>query len=176
MPLIDAEKRRAYARKWYKANLEKKKAYAKKWSEMNPGKRRAITQRWLERNSGRARASVTAYVSSAKGRERVLWYSAKQRAAAKGLEFSLTKAWIQTRLATGRCEVTGLPFNWDGRRRDGAMNGAFSPSIDRRDVTKGYAASNCRVVIWALNCALGQWGDEVFATVAKAYAESEWLK
>lgn len=133
-------------------------------------------RKYAERHVGRVKARVKAYVSSPKGRERVLWHSAKQRAASKGLEFSLTKAWIQERLASGRCEVTSLPFNWDSRRRDGAMNGAFSPSIDRRDITKGYTPANCRVVVWALNCALGQWGDEVFTVVAKAYAESEWLR
>lgn len=131
---------------------------------------------WRKRNPELARKRVREYQCSARGRERILWHSAKARALAKGLEFSLTREWIQDRLILGCCELTGLPFSWGTRRGDGQMNGAFSPSIDRRDITKGYTPENCRVVVWALNCALGQWGEEVFAVVAKAYTESGWLR
>lgn len=116
------------------------------------------------------------YMNTAKGRAKTLWLAARQRAEQKGVVFSLPFAWVHERVQTGRCEVTGLPFNLEERRTKTSTGGPYTPSIDRRDPVKGYTPENCRVILWALNCALGQWGDEVFTVIAKAYAESEWLR
>lgn len=69
--------------------------------------------------------------------------------------------------AAGRCEVTGIQFDdsreWTGRRRP------FAPSLDRIDSTKGYVAGNVRLVCLIVNCALGDFGDDAFERMARAY-------
>lgn len=37
------------------------------------------------------------------------------------------------------------------------------------DSTKGYTPSNCRVVLWAMNMALSEWGEGAYARIAEAY-------
>lgn len=120
-------------------------------------------------------ANTQRYHMTPNGRAKMLWHAAKRRAQDKQLPFDLSFEWVLERVKTGCCEVTALPFNLE-ERRTGSMNAPYAPSIDRRDSTRGYTPDNCRMVVWALNMALGQWGDEVFAVVAKAFAESEWLR
>lgn len=126
----------------------------------------------------KARQSVNnaRWYATPHGRAKSLWHAAKRRADAKGIAFSLTTEWVLSRLKTGRCEVTDLPFEMQTIGTGMAANAPFSPSIDRIDSLKGYEPDNCRVVIWALNVALGQWGEKVFSVVAKAYISWEWLR
>jgi len=81
-------------------------------------------------------------------------YMAKNRAKAKRLPFDLTPEWVEERLSRGVCEVSGLPFELGsfGRKHP------YAPSLDRIDSTKGYTPDNCRVVLWAVNAGLMEWG------------------
>lgn len=56
----------------------------------------------------------------------------------------------------GHCQVSGIKFYLSGEPRH-----PFSPSIDRRDSTKGYTVENCRLVSLIANVALSNWGDDV---------------
>jgi hypothetical protein len=97
-----------------------------------------------------------------------LWRGARERANKKGIEFTLTREWVLKRLATGVCEATGIRFNSEtfiGRC------GPYSPSIDRIDSSKGYTPDNCRMICWALNMGLSEWGEEVYLDIAKAFIE-----
>ena len=49
----------------------------------------------------------------------------------------------------------------------------IAPSIDRRLSAGGYAPDNVRLVCVAVNFGLGQWGDEVFLSLARAAADFE---
>lgn len=89
----------------------------------------------------------------------------KLRAARKELEYDLTKAWIEQRLAAGVCELSGLPFTSRGEK------GPRAPSIDRRDAARGYTQDNCRVIVWALNAAFNDWGQEATEEVWRAYLQ-----
>jgi hypothetical protein len=99
-----------------------------------------------------------------------LWRSAKQRAKEKGYEFTLSREWVSEHLAVGSCELTGIPFRKSDAR---GRCGPFHPSIDRIDSSKGYAPDNCRLILWALNMALSEWGEEVYSYVAVKYLERE---
>lgn len=97
-----------------------------------------------------------------------LMASAKARAKRKGLYFGLAShaAQIAKRICNGTCELSGLPFNFAG--------GPYAPSIDRiickgTKREKGYTLRNTRVVLWALNCAFGNWGRD---TVMQIMGES----
>lgn len=63
--------------------------------------------------------------------------------------------WVLERILRGVCEVTGLPLKLDYpySQRGFGTQGAFSPSIDRRDPAKGYTKENAQVVVWIYNAA-----------------------
>lgn len=90
---------------------------------------------------------------------------AKWRSGKGGITFSLTLDDIKHMAdrAGGRCEVSGVPFCGDnscGKRRP------FAPSIDRKVPEDGYVPENCRLVCFAVNVALSDWGEDVLNRVA----------
>ncbi len=95
--------------------------------------------------------------------------AARVRARAKGVVFDLDSQAIddlQRVIDRGICELSGLPFVLDGPRS------AFSPSLDRIDPALGYVACNVRIVLHALNAALGDWGEDVFGKIAEAFVNA----
>jgi hypothetical protein len=99
---------------------------------------------------------------------RLLWLT-RHRARKDGIHCDLTDADLQDVIARakGECELTGILFDrtpsGQGYRRP------FAASIDRIDNSKGYTRSNVRLVCAAMNVALGDWGEEVFARIAEGY-------
>ena len=92
----------------------------------------------------------------------------RTRSINKGLSFDLDKhlAELNARIAKATCELTGLPLRLDHGKR--MWN---SPSIDRIDPQLGYTYSNVRIVCFAVNAALGNWGEAVLRKIASAYLE-----
>jgi hypothetical protein len=88
---------------------------------------------------------------------------ARFRTKRKNLQFDLTVEWLQERY-TGRCELTGIEFQFGTEGRS-----PITPSLDRIDSSKGYTKDNIRIVIWALNRAIGEYGIDVYERIAKAY-------
>lgn len=66
--------------------------------------------------------------------------------------------------ARGRCELTGLQF--DFRITDGCRIKPWIPSVDRIDAAGPYIASNCRLVCAAVNIALNQFGENLLVAIA----------
>lgn len=99
--------------------------------------------------------------STPEGRAVQLLHRSSLRAARKGISHTLSRGWIQTRLEHGACEVSGLAF--DMRAGDGRK--PRSPSIDRLDSALGYTQDNCRLVLWAVNAACGEWGLEAASDI-----------
>lgn len=67
--------------------------------------------------------------------------------------------------AAGRCELTHIPL----RPRPAGFAGGVYPwtaSVDRIERLKGYEFGNCRIVCAAMNLALNQFGEDVFAEIA----------
>ena len=67
----------------------------------------------------------------------------------------------------GRCAITGCEF-----RRSTKGNhhkSPFAPSLDRIDCRKGYTLDNVRLVCVAVNFAMGEWGEAVFAEIVMGY-------
>ncbi|KKN55442.1 hypothetical protein LCGC14_0582120 [marine sediment metagenome] len=104
-----------------------------------------------------------AYRATTHGRAVEMWHSHRRTAKVRGLDATLTKEWIEEKL-NGVCEATGLGFELTGGR------GPKSPSLDRMDSSKGYTPENTRMVLWAINLACGDWGQEVFLPIA-----NEWI-
>ena len=86
-----------------------------------------------------------------------LWKGAKDRAAIKGIEFSLSRDFVVSAVARGRCQVTGLPFDLVLKAK---RMGSFSPSIDRIDPQFGYVPGNVQIVVWIYNRAKGDGSHE----------------
>ncbi len=95
--------------------------------------------------------------------------SARSRAAEYGLEFDLTDAWAAVTIARQqfKCALTGIPFLTPSEIA--ARRNPYMPSIDRIDPSRGYTADNVRIVIFAANVMLLDWGEAIFARVASAY-------
>jgi hypothetical protein len=125
------------AREYYAKNSEHLKPYFRNYSK-----------KWRRTNV------ASAMLSRAKG-----------NAKSRGLEFKLSRAWLDEKLAVGCCEVSKLPFNTEEAN-------AFYPSIDRIDNSVGYLPSNCRLVVWIFNMAKNKYSDTEVMTLAKALVEN----
>lgn len=100
-----------------------------------------------------------------KHRAYILIRWARERAIEKGMEFDLDKhrAELQERMDLGVCELTGIPLTLTGKR---SFN---SPSLDRIDASRGYTYDNVRIICFAMNAALGNWGEETLHAVVTAW-------
>lgn len=118
-------------------------------------------------------AFVQAYQSTPEGRANVLVREAKRRATKRGLVFTLDKreAEIAAMIRKG-CALTGLEFDISS----GTGRKPNSPSIDRVKPELGYTVENVRVICWALNSFLGEWGEDVVAPIAEAFLKNRRTK
>lgn len=81
----------------------------------------------------------------------------------------LDQKWIEERLSPGTCEVTRLPFDFEGTSKSAAYRtNAWAPSLDRIDSAKGYTKDNCQVVVWAYNRAKGDLNAPDFVKLIQA--------
>ena len=95
--------------------------------------------------------------------------NAKARARAKGWKFELPDDWaLRECQANGyRCSLTGVPFlsAFDGETH----KRPYVPSIDRIDCKQGYTPDNVRLVIFAVNLMMAEWGEDIMHRVANGY-------
>lgn len=118
-----------------------------------------------------ARIALDKYLSRPDGVDYDYFYAklhlAKRRQGKRGGEFSLT---VDDLIELGRsqnwrCALTGLPFALDGE----PWSRPRSLTIDRVDNSKGYERGNIRLVLHAINVAIGPWGEEEFTSIACAF-------
>ena len=100
---------------------------------------------------------------------------AKKRALKLGLPYDLDshEDELRDRLAPMICEMTGLPMISSTGVGNPGSRYWNSPTLDRIDPAKGYVFSNVRIICWALNCALGPWGEDILKTVVGAWLNKE---
>lgn len=68
---------------------------------------------------------------------------------------------------TGLCAISGLPFSLT--QFPGVLvKHPFAPSLDRVSSSGGYTEDNVRLVCIAVNFGMGQWGEELYLTFARA--------
>lgn len=94
----------------------------------------------------------------------LVWVRA--RAGKTSRDFDLTIEWVAERLERGVCEATGIPLILASDSSRAIP--PWSPSIDRKDSSRGYTMDNCQVVCWAYNMAKSEWSDDVVLTMARA--------
>ena len=124
--------------------------YRKAWAAKNRGKTAAAGRRF------RVNHMATALI-----------LAAKYRAMGKGIPFDLDqhREELTKRVNAFTCELTGIPLDPTARK---AFNSA---SLDRIEPALGYVYSNIRVVSYAVNCALGTWGENVLRMIATRLLE-----
>jgi hypothetical protein len=93
-------------------------------------------------------------------------HRAKMRAKAKGIDFDITVEWAieQMKDSDYRCPVSGIPF--DVKESVASFARPHAPSLDRINSKGGYTKDNVRVVTYAVNMAVADWGEEILAQVA----------
>jgi hypothetical protein len=92
---------------------------------------------------------MLAYRRTPRGRAVHLVGGAKRRALKLNIPFSLSVEFVARAITNGHCEATGVPFFMGNGRHP------FSPSLDRKDQTKGYTDDNVQVTLWMYNAAKG---------------------
>jgi len=107
------------------------------------------------------------YRATIGGRASLLISNAKRRCKDKNIEFHLTRQWVEEHLARNTCEITGMLFDF-GPPIGGVSRMINAPSLDRIDKNKHYTEDNTRVILWAVNCALAEYGTEVMLPILKA--------
>jgi hypothetical protein len=96
---------------------------------------------------------------------------ARQRAAAKGLPFDLDLNYLLAKAEAQdfRCELTGVPF-YSSSPVEGAWRvNPYAPSLDRITPSLGYTRDNVRIVTFAVNAMLLDWGEDLFLRVVGSY-------
>lgn len=95
--------------------------------------------------------------------------AARRRAKAKGVPFNLDVDFLLdlVELQEFRCALTGIEFF--AQIDNAASIDPCTPSIDRIEPQKGYVKSNVRVIIYAMNAMLLDWGEDVFIQIANSY-------
>jgi hypothetical protein len=109
-------------------------------------------------------ASNTDYKRTTRGRAMVLYGNARVRSRKRNVEVFITSDWIEDHLKRGTCELTGLPFSFEPPPA-GLTRRPDAPSVDRIDKTKPYTTENTRVILWAVNCALAEYGTETMLPI-----------
>lgn len=101
--------------------------------------------------------------SSPIGRARDLVRAAGKRSDS----VSITAEWVASKIENGYCELTGIPF--DLSPSDEFGRNPFAPSLDRKDSkNRNYDVDNSRVVLWAVNSALSEFGEQTMLPILKA--------
>ena len=70
----------------------------------------------------------------------------------------------------GCCAISGLAFSLTAFPAV-LVKHPFAPSLDRISSQEGYTADNVRLVCIAVNFGMGQWGEELYLTFARAAVE-----
>jgi hypothetical protein len=153
-------------------------AATRRWRAKNPNrpltpeqreKARERYRRWQERNPGKH----TPYDPQHRARHpwaRVLGVR-QAHAKKRGIPFALKVADARA-VWTGRCAVTGLPF--DLRLKPGKKGPRpFSPSLDRIRPEVGYVSGNIRFVLQCVNAFRSTMSDSLMKKVAAKILESD---
>lgn len=107
------------------------------------------------------------YKRTVRGRAVSLLSNARKRCKEKEIELHLTQEWVEEHLVRGTCEITGLHFCFEPPDQK-ATRRWDAPSLDRIDKDKPYTKENTRVILWAVNCALSEYGTKTMLPILRA--------
>lgn len=151
----------------YKKRLKRlsSKYYYYSLDEKSKKEKQKKLNNWRKDNENRIKLYGVEWYN--KNKARALWNAAKQRAKKKNLEFNLSLDRIKIAIELGICEITGISFCGEKKRKS-----AFSPSIDRKDNSKGYTDDNINVVCWGFNTAKNEFSIEDYIKIATSIIQN----
>ena len=126
------------------------------------------------KNSRAKRSQKTAIYSRqyrAKNRAAYLIAECRRRSQKKGFAFDLDAyvPQIQERISKAICEVSGIALALEA-----APGRAYNtPSVDRIDPSSGYVYGNVRIVAFAVNAMLGDWGEDVAMSIINQWLQNK---
>lgn len=129
----------------------------------------ANARAWHKKNRARRRAYDLAHQKERMAYryrypERMVYYNAKQRAAATGTAFTIKFADV---VIPERCPVLGIPII--PPTAPGQKRGDNAPSLDRLDSSRGYVPGNVHVISWRANAVKNN------GTAAEHRAIADWM-
>jgi len=94
--------------------------------------------------------------------------SARGRSLRKSLPFDIDRDWLLDKLIEQDfcCAMTGIQF-FSAHISKGKKN-PFAPSLDRIDPALGYTRANVRIIVFALNAMMLDWGPKVVDQVVNS--------
>lgn len=110
------------------------------------------------------------YHYSEKGVLTKLLNYARDRARTEAVAFDLDREWLKPKLDAGVCELTGLPYR--NVSSGGYRAHPYAPSLDRKIAGGPYTKDNVRLVLFAVNRAMSDWGEGVFKEIALAFVKA----
>lgn len=119
--------------------------------------KRSCSRKYHTENRDVRKAIKARYRASIKGRALQLRDNSSIRAERLGLEFNLTREWVEQKLL-GVCELTGREFDLTLPPK-GVRANPNAPSLDRKDNSKGYTEDNVRMVVVHANVARNEFSD-----------------
>ena len=126
------------------------------------------------KNARAKRSQKTAIYSRqyrAKNRAAYLIAECRRRSQKKGFAFDLDAyvPQIQERISKAICEVSGIALALEA-----APGRAYNtPSVDRIDPSSGYVYGNDRIVAFAVNAMLGDWGEDVAMSIINQWLQNK---
>lgn len=100
--------------------------------------------------------------------EGYLWSAAKQRAKRKGLKFTIK---VEDIVIPNKCPLLGIYL-----RVESGVHSYHSPTIDRKDSTKGYTKENIWIISYRANHLKNDGTFEELATLVKEWKKYQHLQ
>lgn len=139
--------------------LKQTESYKRKQTEYARNRRKDEKFRSEENQQTRLRGSTI------KGRANRLFLAARHRAKVGNLEFTITQIELEVLLHVGKCQKTGLKFDYSSPKNKNFN--PLSPSVDRKNPYAGYTTDNIQIVCNAYNLAKNQMTDNEFLDFCK---------
>lgn len=125
---------------------------------------------YRNRNPERSKKQWRDWSVTPNGTVTVLLNYARDRSRKNNLPFELHREWLAPKLVKGTCEMTGIRLE-RGTNTKGHRTHPFAPSLDRITPKLGYTKENTRLVCFAVNRAMSDWGEDVLIEIAEKLIE-----
>lgn len=145
-------------------------SYKCKKCESESGKRR-IEQMTPEHRAKRYASNRKYAMHSIRAKANMLRNGIMKRSKRFGYDNDVTIEYVVDKLTKGRCEATGIRFQYKNEY-DGVSGATpFSPSPDRIDNSKGYTVNNIQIVCSMYNIGKGAHDETDFIAMCMIVAE-----